>query len=362
MHDGGNRTHQCGFDHPSMGKIDGRNRGGGQLIGWTLDQIPKPTRGNVFTTFSGGGGSSMGYKLAGFDVVGCLEIDPKMFATYCKNMKPRHPFNISIQEFNQIPNDQLPPELFQLEILDGSPPCSSFSSAGNREKDWGKSRKFREGQTNQVLDELFFHWIDTVDKLKPKIAVAENVKGLIHGSARKYVAEIFKRLRSVGYETQLFVLNASRMGVPQTRERTFFIARHPNTPKIKLEFNEPVITVKQAWADLPPQTAEPLSDHTFRLWRNAAPGESMRRVNNGNGFTNQKFPYDAPALTVCASGGKYHPLEPRNMSDGEYKRLGSFPDDYDFNDERASYVVGMSVPPRMTQRVAEQIYLQMLTK
>jgi DNA (cytosine-5)-methyltransferase 1 len=47
-----------------------------------------------------------------------------------------------------------------LDILDGSPPCSSFSMAGNREKDWGKEKKFREGQAEQVLDNLFFDFID----------------------------------------------------------------------------------------------------------------------------------------------------------------------------------------------------------
>jgi DNA (cytosine-5)-methyltransferase 1 len=50
-------------------------------------------------------------------------------------------------------------ELFDIDILDGSPPCSSFSMSGSREKAWGKNKKFREGQANQVLDDLFFHFI-----------------------------------------------------------------------------------------------------------------------------------------------------------------------------------------------------------
>ena len=71
-------------------------------------------------------------------------------------------------------------------------------------------------------------------KLKPKVVVAENVKGLIQGNARGYVKEIFKAFQNAGYSAQLFLLNASRMGVPQNRERTVFIANRIGK-KINLE-------------------------------------------------------------------------------------------------------------------------------
>lgn len=77
-----------------------------------------------------------------------------------------------------------PKELYNLDILDGSPPCSTFSLAGEREKNWGKSKKFREGQAYQVLDDLFFEFIKLAEKLKPKIIVAENVKGILMGNAK----------------------------------------------------------------------------------------------------------------------------------------------------------------------------------
>ena len=101
----------------------------------------------VFSCFSCGGGSTMGYKLAGYDVIGCNEIDPKMMAAYVANHKPKYSFLEPIQTFKL--RQDLPKELYKLDILDGSPPCSSFSMAGNREKDWGKEKKFREGQVKQ---------------------------------------------------------------------------------------------------------------------------------------------------------------------------------------------------------------------
>ena len=95
----------------------------------------------------------MGYKLAGFDVIGCNEIDHRMMYAYCQNHNPKFPFLEPIQTFKD--KQDLPPELFNLDILDGSPPCSTFSIAGSREEAWGKKKKFREGQAEQVLDTLF---------------------------------------------------------------------------------------------------------------------------------------------------------------------------------------------------------------
>lgn len=302
----------------------------------------------------------MGYKLAGMNVIGCCEIDKQMFKTYTQNFHVEHPFNMSIVEFNQIPDTGLPSDLFTLDILDGSPPCSSFSMAGSREKKWGTKTKFREGQAHQVLDELFFHWIATVNKLKPKIAIAENVTGILRGNAKWYVVEIIKKLEQIGYTVQLFKLNASRMGVPQYRERVFFIARQPHIKSIDLQFDEPLITVAESWKNLELQTGNPLTEFTKSIWKQAVPGESMRRVNNGNGFNNLKIAYNTPAATFAASGGKYHPLEPRNLSPLEMFRIQTFPDDYNTDGIDPEYVCGMSVPPRMIQRIAEQIEIQML--
>jgi len=207
-------------------------------------------KGKVFSCFSCGGGSTMGYKLAGFDVIGCNEIDKKMMGVYKANHNPKLSYLESITTFKY--RDDLPDELYNLDILDGSPPCSSFSIAGNREKDWGKDKKFREGQAEQVLDTLFFDFIDLAKKLKPKVVIAENVKGLLMGNAIEYVKKIYKDFDDAGYYCQHFLLNSKNMGVPQKRERVFFICLRKDLaepflynsdmftilPKINLEFNE----------------------------------------------------------------------------------------------------------------------------
>ena len=154
---------------------------------WYLSEFKdiKKNNLNVFSCFHCGGGSTMGYKLAGFNVLGGIEIDEEMMNIYRANHNPKFSYQMGVQEFNKLEN--IPEELKNLDILDGSPPCSTFSMAGKREKKWGKEFKFREGQKYQRLDDLFFHFIHTAKLLQPKIVVAENVKGLIAGNARGYV-------------------------------------------------------------------------------------------------------------------------------------------------------------------------------
>ena len=95
---------------------------------WSMaNDYPKEKNGlKVFSCFACGGSSTMGYKLAGCEVIGCCEIDPRMNEVYIKNHKPKHNFCMDIRKFNEIPNEDLPKELFNLNILDGSPPLHNI--------------------------------------------------------------------------------------------------------------------------------------------------------------------------------------------------------------------------------------------
>ena len=257
---------------------------------WTLkDANFTKDKGTVFSCFACGGGSTMGYKLAGFDVLGCNEIDPKMIECYKANHKPKYAFLEGIQTFKN--RTDLPKELYNLDILDGSPPCSSFSMAGNREKDWGKDKKFREGQAKQVLDTLFFDFIDLAKELQPKVVVAENVKGILLGNAKKYVREIYKQFDKAGYYCQHFLLNASKMGVPQRRERVFFICLRKDLaepflyskdmfttiPKLELNFNFkeiPYGAIEEAGAKEGCGVVK-IYPSTIKYWEGTKPGQNF---------------------------------------------------------------------------------------
>ena len=329
-----------------------------------LESIPKNGK-NVFSIFHCGGGSTMGYKLSGYDVLGGVEIDPEMMSIYRANHNPKHSYLMSITEFNKLPREKIPAELFKLDILDGSPPCSSFSMAGSREKKWGEKKKFREGQAEQVLDDLFFHFIETARMLQPKVVVAENVKGLVIGKAKGYVKQIFQMFNLAGYDTQLFLLNAAFMGVPQRRERTFFIARRKdlNLPKIEMKFNEKTISCGSAFDGIN-SLGKTLSPDQLKWWKLCKPGNAFSSVHPKKHWFNAfKLDSNLIAPTLTASGGNAEPFhwsEPRKISDAGMLRIQSFPDDYGLGKFEAKYICGMSVPPYMMNRVSDQIYKQWL--
>jgi len=300
----------------------------------------------------------MGYKLAGFTVLGGVEIDPMMMDLYKKNHAPEHSYLMGVEEFKNIPNNEIPSELFSLDILDGSPPCSSFSMAGSREESWGEKKKFREGQVYQVLDDLFFEFISIAKKLQPKAVVAENVKGLIQGNARGYVKEIFSALNSAGYDSQLFLLNSARMGVPQARERTFFIARRKDLAldPMKVCFNEEPISVSGCSEGLETVGPKINGPKMLKYWTATLPGYGFGYANGFN--AHKKLHPDKVSFTQVATERHYHWAKPNYISSGLTTRLQTFPDDYDFAKIEPWYVCGMSVPPFMMQRVASQIHLQ----
>jgi DNA (cytosine-5)-methyltransferase 1 len=330
---------------------------------WNLTDLKDtPQNGlKVFSCFHCGGGSTMGYKLAGYDVLGGVEIDKKMMAMYVKNHNPKFSYLMGVKEFCEIPDDELPKELFELDILDGSPPCSSFSIAGNREKDWGKKKKFREGQTMQVLDDLFIDFIDIAKKLQPKVVVAENVRGLISGNARGYVKQIFKAFKDAGYSCQLFLMNAAMMGVPQRRERVFFIANRIGAKDIVLNFDEAPIFYSEIEQDKNTKFKSGISAGMLPYWQKCKTGAKFSTVHpKGHLFNSRKAHPDSPLCTLTSSGcsSYYHYSQERCISDIEIKRAQTFPMDYDFLSNKTGYVCGMSVPPFMMQRIAIEIERQ----
>ena len=318
----------------------------------------------AFSTFCSGGGSTMGMRLAGYDVLGGVEIDPRAAGAYRANNKPALLYVEDIRAFNE--RDDLPDALYGLDLLDGSPPCTSFSFSGRRELDWGRARRFAEGGAEQVLDDLVLAYCDTVAKLQPKAAVMENVPGLAAGNAAAYLARALARLGAAGYDAQLFRLNAALMGVPQSRERLFVIARRRGLgwPPLRLSFSERPIPFGEVMdaAD----THEDMQPAVRRYWELRRPGDRSimhiaRRVEGSGSFFNHKLlTRDRVASTVTSSSDNWLFDVPRRLNVGELVKVSSFPADYDWCGMRPLYLTGMSVPPVMAAQVAWQVYEQWL--
>lgn len=174
------------------------------------------------STFSGCGGSSLGYRLAGFKVLWASEFIEAARDCYRAN------FPNTILDDRDI-RDVHPDEILavtgmrrgQIDLFDGSPPCSSFSTAGKRQEHWGKAKKYSD--TVQRTDDLFFEYSRILRGLMPRAFVAENVSGLVKGAAKGYFLEILAELKSCGYRVKCKVLDAQWLGVPQCRQRCIFV-------------------------------------------------------------------------------------------------------------------------------------------
>lgn len=175
----------------------------------------------VASTFSGGGGSSLGYRMAGLKVVWASEFVESARETYSANF-PDTP--VDARDIRTVKGSEILAAVElkegELDVLDGSPPCSAFSTAGKREAGWGVSKSYSDNK-EQVVDDLFFEYARILGEVRPRAFVAENVAGLVRGTAKGYFLEILAALKAKGYRVKARVLDAQWLGVPQARQRVW---------------------------------------------------------------------------------------------------------------------------------------------
>lgn len=332
---------------------------------WSMkDDYPKEKNGlKVFSCFACGGGSTMGYKLAGCEVIGCNEIDPRMNKVYVENHHPKYNFLMDIRDFNK--KEDLPEELYNLDILDGSPPCSTFSMAGEREKAWGKEKKFREGQKLQTLDDLLFVFIDTVAKLRPKVAIMENVEGLILGNAWGYVQKIYKKFHDIGYQVKHWLLKGETMGVPQTRHRVFFIATRLDFDlnKVDLSFDYEPVTYGEIKTGVGKSIEK--GSKTEQLLNECKCDEMNlgfaheRLFGKISWFQAMVLDDDKVMPTIRAKMTDiFRRKEKTRVTWQDVRNSQTFPQDFNFcpnTDNQVGYICGMSVPPVMIKRIVTRL-------
>lgn len=349
---------------------------------WNLKDLEKVEKNGykVFSCFAGGGGSSQGYKMAGYDVIGCNEIDKRQMEIYVHNLKPKYSYLEDIRTFRL--REDLPKELFELDILDASFPCSLFSSANLKADDKkGKEVKFREGQAKQTLDDLAFETIHLVDKLKPKIAVFENVKGLLQEKNKWYVEQIYKQFEKIGYKICHHLINCADLGVPQKRERVFFFAvrNDINVPTNDIFGCEPLLNLNIREKHIKYKHIEDLKAEigTVKVypkalywWGKTNPGEyfssaTQRELGKRSYMDYYKTDRNKilPTITAHTEGGNcYNQDIPRTLTRNEICLASSFPIEYDFLEENPKYVCGMSVPPLAMYRISKEIQTQWLDR
>jgi DNA (cytosine-5)-methyltransferase 1 len=341
----------------------------------------------VVSLFAGGGGSSLGYRLAGGKVLGINEFIPAAQDAYEANFPDTHIFKQDVRELTgQMILDKFNLKQGELDILDGSPPCSSFSTAGLREKGWGRIKKYSDKE--QRTDDLFFEFVRILDEVKPKVFVAENVKGITIGSAANllggeqldlfgfYKNTIYEALKSTGYQVRFKVITAKQYGVPQSRPRTIFIGLRNDiaekNPELKIEYHEGFdgfVKLKDAFADLEHTEAEMDECDISRF----AIGEEVKTLEPGGKSTKyfslmkQSPDRYSDVLTQsagCISAASITHWDDRKFTVKEAIRIMGFPDDYYLGDDYQQKIerLGRAVAPLCYKYIVGKIYEDILSK
>jgi DNA (cytosine-5)-methyltransferase 1 len=329
-----------------------------------------PNGMRAMSTFSGCGGSCLGYEMAGYDVVWANDIDQQAHSIFRAN----HPKTILDTRGIREITDR--PDVGEIDLLDGSPPCASFSSAGKGSEGWGQDRVYNG--IAQREDDLFDEYVRFIGMIRPKVFVAENVYGLIRGKAVGYFKRVHQAMRDQGYRVEARVLDACRLGVPQLRPRVIFIGVREDLERDPV-FPAPdpyVYTLRDAIGSM--SDAERniegqewvVREKVAKYWRSLKPGEA-----HSVHFNVQRLAWDRPCRTILTvttpSFVALMPDEIRALSVNECRRVCSFPDDFDFGRQgeisaRAWYHkrmerMGLAVPPVMMRRISETIRDEILT-
>lgn len=322
----------------------------------------------VVTTFSGRGGSSLGYNLAKCKILLALDFEPNAVKTYQLNFPNTPVWKANIRE---ITGEKILKEIKlkkgDLDILDGSPPCTSFSIAGKQEKGWNKIYKHGSESIAQRSDDLFFEFIRLIKELQPKSFIAENVKGMISGVSKGYFNLILKEMKKLNYEVIVFNLNAKDFEVPQSRPRIVFIGIRKDLfkkfPPLKtfkpISFQEATKNLKIPKDDLMASIKAIERNSIKKYLKYVKQGENFQKYHpKDNQFTYVKVRNDSPCPTITAGGylQLFHPTENRALTVAEAKRLTTFPDDYKFLSLADGWLgIGNSVPPKLIMHIANYV-------
>lgn len=326
----------------------------------------------VVSTFSGCGGSCLGYRMAGYKVLYANEFIPAAQEVYKLNHKNSF---LDTRDIRQVKGSDILSKINlkvgEVDIFDGSPPCSDFSISGKRSSGWGKVKKYSD--TKQRVDDLFFEYLRLVDELKPKIFVAENVAAITTGVAVGYFKKIMQQAIQSGYKVKCKIVDAQWLGVPQRRKRAIFIGVRDDL-NVEAIYPKPFsyqITVEEACKDLynKKQTKQWLKTDTssYQRWHLANKGESfssaLKRLKLKEiGFNHYKLNPLWVSQTITQTMNHYHWDEPRFLSIEELKRISSFPDDFKLIGifSKKWERIGRSVPPIMMREISKTIYKEIL--
>jgi DNA (cytosine-5)-methyltransferase 1 len=301
----------------------------------------------LVSLFSGCGGSCLGFRQAGFRTLFANEFVPAAADSYRANAAD---VPLDVRDIRDVRASDVFDVIghgTQIDVLEGSPPCASFSVAGRLQRGWNAVRDYSD--TKQRTDDLFFEFARLLRELRPRVFVAENVAGLLRGVARGFFKDIFRTLQSCGYRVRVELADAQWLGVPQHRERTIFVGVREDLRRDPV-FPRP-LPYRYSVRDACPHVVR--MQHTGIRWR----------------------PATLPASTIVASGGTVTPtaqmsggsfvevlnargrVERRRLTIPELRRICTFPEDFVLTGSASQQWerLGRSVPPTMARAFAREL-------
>ncbi len=321
-----------------------------------------------FTTielFTGAGGTALGLENAGFNNTLMVEIDKNAVQTLKTNRPAWNVIQDDIKNVSFIGKE--------VDVVEGGFPCQAFSFAG---------RKMGFEDTRGTL---FFEFARCVKETRPKIAVGENVRGLLKHDGGKTLQVMVDVLKELGYKVAYKVLRAQYLDVPQKRERLIIIGvrKDLNLPILFPREKDYFISLGEVLKDVPESEGQKYPEKKRKILELVPPGGYWRNLPielqkeymgasfyMGGGKTGmaRRLSWNEPSLTLtCAPAQKQtercHPEETRPLKYREYARIQTFPDDWDFAGSLASKYkqIGNAVPVNLGYHIGKAL-IAMLDK
>ncbi len=300
-------------------------------------------RFKVVSLFSGCGGMDLGfrggfqvfgatYDALPFDIVWANDVNAAACKTYKQNLGDQIHCDDIWASLDKIP--------LRTDVVTGGFPCQDISINGKR------------AGVDGVRSGLYRAMIEVIKRCKPKVFVAENVKGLLQRYNKDFLSRMLADFADLGYSLSYHLYLAASYGVPQMRQRVFIVGTAPGVkpfhPPWPLKQKGEWMTSRQAIGDLESLGECPASNH---VWSRAE-----RSPEQGN----RQIKADQPSDTIraeCHGNIQYHYSLPRRLSMREAARLQSFPDDFIFASKlrETERQIGNAVPPILAWHIAKAV-------
>ena len=340
----------------------------------------------IIDLFSGVGGLSQGFEWNGFEPVVAIDFWDDAIKTYNHNRKDKVGISMDVTQFN----DELLPNILKEHKIDGiigGPPCQGFSTARL------SNATEKIGKINESRNHLYLEFFRTVDIIRPKFFLIENVRGLVSANKGAFVKDIIDRFGGIGYNVSYKILNASDFGVPQNRQRVFFVGllegefEFPEKFEYKVSTKEAIIDLIQSNEEAIQKYSTPSKNAYQKLMRNGKKVVKNHEVTihneqttnvismvpNGGNIKSlppeywhirkynkafQRMNSELPSNTIDTGHRNYFHYEANRIPTArESARIQSFPDSFEFLGTKGSQYkqVGNAVPPLLAKVLAEKI-------